>query len=158
MNNHYFRHTTLVLILCVVAVSGQAQNKRYKVIQGLSYLHTQVSLIINNWEVHPLSTIELDKFSEEYKKHFIEEIEHDEEWVEFMLVDENWNAALGDNNSKDVEKALNQNLLFYRLVYELIQKPETVTKKLPTLMKRLEKADNRLYQIIFPALIGTREE
>ncbi|MGB0524176.1 MAG: hypothetical protein ACPGJS_14505 [Flammeovirgaceae bacterium] len=153
MKSIFLKSVLLTAFFLVMAIAAQAQEKKFKVVQGLSYLHTQVELIIDNWEVHPLSTVDLDKFAAEYKKHFIEEIEHDEEWVEFMLVDENWDSVFGDSISKDVEQALNKNLVFYSEVYELIKTPETFTKKLKVLMKRREKADHRLYHIIFPALI-----
>lgn len=143
----------LTCVLLSLTLSAEAQEKKYKVVQGLSYLHTQVSLLLDNWEVHPLSTIDLDKFSAEYKKHFIEEIEHDEKWVEFMLVDENWNSVLGDSVSKEVIKALNKNLVFYDDVFQLIKKPKEFTKKLRVLMRQKEQADDRLYHVIFPALI-----
>lgn len=153
MRSNLFKTGIITLFFFALVFTSQAQEKKYKVVQGLSYLHTQVSLLIDNWEVHPLSGIELDKFSAEYKKHFIDEIEHDEEWVEFMLVDENWNSVLGDSTDKELTKALNKNLVFYHEVYQLMKEPKEFGKKLNNLMRKKEKADDRLYHIIFPALI-----
>lgn len=163
MKHHYSRIPSFILLfICISICSLQAQDeseefikekaqKRYKVVQGISYLHTQVKLIIDNWGVHPLSETTIDKFEKEYQKHFIEEFEHDEKWVEIML-EKNLLDGFGNLDSK-VEGAIQKNLVFYQEVYALVKKPKLFTSSLKSISKRMDKAEKRLYDTIFPALI-----
>ena len=143
----------LIATLCL-AVSNpvSAQKAKYQGIQGLGYLHTQVTILIDNWETHPLSETSLDAFEEEYKNHFLEEIEHDEEWVEFMLVEENLIYQFDDHIDVKVEEAIEDNLRFYHRVVQMIQDPETMEASLEELKADLQGADSNLYDIIYPAI------
>ena len=133
--------------------SAQGQEDKYKVIQGLGYLHTQVTLLLNNWEVHPLNDIPLEEVAEEYYDHFLEEFEHDEEWVEFMMVEDNLLEGFGEDLDMSIEDAIDENLIFYDEVYKIVKKPGLLTKQLADYKKKLKEADQRLYGKIYPALI-----
>ncbi len=147
------RLTPLLFILFFsLAFTLQAQKKKYQAIQGLGYLHTQITILIDNWEVHPLNEISLDAFQKEYRSHFVEEIQHDEEWVEFMLVEDNLLFGFEEHISADVEEALESNIEFYDRVIEMLRSPDEVTLNLEALENELEDADARLYEVIYPAL------
>ncbi len=129
-----------------------AQKSKYQGIQGLGYLHTQVTILIDNWETHPLSESGLDAFEEEYKQHFVEEIEHDEEWVEFMLVEDNLLFQFDSHIDAKVEEAIEENLDFYHKVIQTIRDSETMSASLEELKGLLQEADSNLYDIIYPAI------
>ncbi|MEM0997338.1 MAG: hypothetical protein AAGN35_09680 [Bacteroidota bacterium] len=126
---------------------------KYKVVQGLGYLHTQVKLLLDNWSIHPLNTTPLDDFEEEWQKHLREEIEHDEEWAEFMLVEENLLDSFGEGLNPEVEGAVEENLKFYRDVIKMLRTPEQMGDEIDPLKESLAEAEDRLYQVIFPAMI-----
>ena len=65
----------------------QAQEDKYRAIQGFGYLHTQVTMLIVHWKTHPLNHKAVDKHEAALQNHIINELEHDEEWVEFMMVE-----------------------------------------------------------------------
>ncbi len=143
----------LLSILCLCFGSQvSAQKSKYQGIQGLGYLHTQVTILIENWETHPLSEIGLDVFEEEYKQHFIEEIEHDEEWVEFMLVEDNLLFQFDSHIDAKVEEAIENNLGFYHKVIQMIREPDSMEASLDVLKGDLQQADSNLYDIIYPAI------
>lgn len=133
-------------------LNAQVEDK-YKVIQGLSYLHTQVSLILTNWEVHPLNKIPLDGIEEEFQNHFVEEMEHDEEWVEFILVEDNLLDRFGEGLSPEVGGAIEENLEFYGEIFKMLRNPDEVTLQIEDMIDALKVAEERLYETIFPAII-----
>lgn len=137
----------------VATTSAQGHEDKYKVVQGLGYLHTQVTLLLDNWEIHPLNDIPLDDVAEEYYDHFLEEFEHDEEWVEFMMVEDNLLEGFGEELDASIEDAIDENLIFYDEVYKIVRKPGVLSKELKEYKIRLKEAENRLYQTIYPALI-----
>lgn len=144
------------LLFITVMFSGQAhaQNEdKYKVIQGISYLHTQVSLILTNWDVHPLNKIPLDGIEEEFQNHFVEEMEHDEEWVEFILVEDNLLDRFGEGLTPEVGGAIEDNLEFYAQIFKMLRNPDQVTLQIDDMIDGLKAAEDRLYQTIFPAII-----
>lgn len=151
--NRFIPKILLLTALCFCFASqGFAQKSKYQGIQGLGYLHTQVTILIENWETHPLSENGLDVFEEEYKQHFLEEIEHDEEWVEFMLVEDNLLFQFDSHIDAEVEEAIEHNLAFYHKVVELIKDPESMGASLDELKGDLQEADSNLYDIIYPAI------
>lgn len=142
----------LILPFVFIFLVSFAQEKRYKAVQGLGYLHTQVSLLINNWDVHPLNHAAIDEHEEIFQKHLVEELEHDEEWAEYMMVEENLVFAEGGIIlDLDVQEALDDNLEFYHMVIKALRSPDTFD--LDEYEVELELADERLYELIFPALI-----
>ena len=148
---------TLITSLLVVFIlssfqSAQAQEDKYKIIQGLGYLHTQVTLLIDHWKYHPLNDIPMDDISEEYYDHFLEEFEHDEEWVEFMMVEENLMKHFGEDITEEVATAIEDNLVFYEDIYEKVKKPGVMSKELEGLKEKMKEADHKFYHTILPAL------
>jgi hypothetical protein len=153
-----FRIFLLLLPLMLVFTNPlQAQEpevpNKYKVVQGLGYLHTQVTLILDNWTMHPLNTTPLDEFEEEWQKHLLEEIEHDEEWAEFMLVEDNLLDEFGADIGPEVEGAVETNLEFYREVIKLLHEPDRMSEELESLRDQQKEAEGRLYETIFPGMI-----
>lgn len=145
--------TLLLTALCFCFIApASAQKSKYQGIQGLGYLHTQVTILVDNWETHPLSESGLDAFEEEYKQHFVEEIAHDEEWVEFMLVEDNLLFQFDSHIDASVEEAIEENLEFYHRVIKMIQDPDSMDASLEELKGELQGADSKLYDIIYPAI------
>lgn len=143
----------LIVTLCFAfSTQLQAQKERFQGIQGLGYLHTQVTILITNWETHPLSEMGLDAFEEEYKQHFLDEIKHDEEWVEFMLVEDNLLFQFDSKIEADVETAIEENLRFYSRVIDMVQDQDTMEASLLELRNELKGADSKLYDVIYPAI------
>lgn len=142
---------TLVLFFCLRS-EAFAQEAKYKAIQGIGYLHTQVTLLVKNWEFHPLAQVPLDDFEEEWREHMLEELEHDEEWAEYMMVEDNVYFHFDDILDTETEDALNANLEFYRQVITSLRDPDQVEKQLPSWREELSNANDRLYEQIYPAL------
>lgn len=151
MKNTLIRCALLAGML-LMFLPGISQKERYQAIQGLGYLHTQVTILLENWEMHPLNEFDLDEFEKDYKRHFVEEITHDEEWVEFMLVEDNLLFQFEEHIDADVEDALRDNLEFYRKVINLLRNSEEMDIQLTDLRNELQGADSRLYEQIYPAL------
>lgn len=152
MTSSITRFLTLTFLVLGLSFQVQAQKKKYQAIQGLGYLHTQVTILIDNWELHPLSDIDLDEFQKEYREHFLEEIQHDEEWVEFMLVEDNLLFQFDEHIDAVTEEAIEENIAFYDKVIELIQQPESMEASLEELRNELQEVDARLYDVIYPSL------
>lgn len=152
MKPAFIRPLLLLLLALGLSTSLQAQKKKYQAIQGLGYLHTQITILIDNWATHPLNEGSVDEFTREFRDHFVEEIQHDEEWVEFMLVEDNLLFGFEEHISAEVEEALESNIEFYDKVIEMIQTPEEMSLNLEALQNELEDADARLYDVIYPAL------
>lgn len=146
------RTLTLSFLFFGLCFQVHAQQKRYKAIQGMGYLHTQVTILIDNWTTHPLSSIDLDEFQKEYREHFLDEIQHDEEWVEFMLVEDNVLFQFDNHIDAVTEEAIEENIRFYDRVIELIKSPDEMEANLEALRNELQEADYRLYDVIYPAL------
>lgn len=141
----------LLTCICFFSIQTKAQEAKYKAIQGIGYLHTQITLLLNNWEFHPLSQVPLDEFEEEFEQHFIEELEHDEQWVEYMMVEENFLLNFSEDVDEDTEDAIEENLEFYRSVITAIKKG-SIKERLADLRTQLRLMDENLYEEIFPAL------
>lgn len=133
-------------------VQAQENETRYLGIQGIGYLHTQTALILNNWEHHPLNHEPMGEQEAMIQKHFLEEFEHDEEWVDIVLVESNLFDEFNEHLDDDAVDAIKDNLAFYRLVLEALKTPEKITKNQAAWQKDLIKANIRLYDIIYPAL------
>ena len=146
------KHLNFILFFLVISVSVVAQDSRYKGIQGIGYLHTQTALILNNWDKHPLNHRPMDKHEEILQKHFIEEFEHDEEWVDIVLVESNLFEEFENHIDEKVEDAIKENLEFYLKVLKSLRNPEEVTKNHKLWSKELIEANIRLYDVIYPAL------
>ncbi len=130
----------------------EAIPPRYKAVVGIGYLHTQVQLIVENWEIYPLNNIPLDEFEEEWQQHMVEELEHDEEWADYMLEDNTLFGA-GEVLPDEVEEAINANLEFYHDVISLLRTPGELTKKIKLVREEMADASERLYEVILPALV-----
>ena len=142
----------ILFAFCFVCLNLNAQNEKFKVIQGLGYLHTQVSIIVNGWEIHPLNIVPMDDFEEEFEKHFLEELEHDEEWVESLMVEDGIMNALEGIIDDEAEEAIFANLAFYESVIKGLRDPEKVN--VSSWRAQLLEANSRLYEVIFPDLIN----
>jgi len=109
--------------------SMQAQEDKYKAIQGFGYLHTEVAMLISHWEKHPLNHKAADEHEKMLKEHIIVELEHDEEWVEYMMVEGSLShfEDLLDDESK---KVISTNLKFYHKVLTHLRNPEEIDSKI----------------------------
>ncbi|MCH2045644.1 MAG: hypothetical protein MK212_16125 [Saprospiraceae bacterium] len=134
----------------VQAQDNEDKNMKYKAIQGLGYLHTQTTMIIDHWDTHMLNHKPMDEHEKEFQDHMRKELEHDEEWAEYMMVEDNLmnHFSLKDN----VKSALNANLSFYHEVIHLLNDPDGFSEKLEDLKTRLGEADKNIYEVIYPAL------
>lgn len=95
----------------------------------------------------------MDDVAEEYYDHFLEEFEHDEEWVEYMMVEDNLLDGFGEEVDPSIEDAIEENLVFYDEIYKIVHKPGLLSKQKKEYDAKLKEADDRLYDVIFPALI-----
>ncbi len=129
----------------------QAQEDKYKVIQGFGYLHTQVSMLLSHWEKHPLNHEATEKQEAALQEHIIAELEHDEEWVEFMMVEESL-SHFEDKLDDPIKKIIHENLQFYHLVLTHLRKPKEVDAKLNEWREQFKNIQNNLYNQIFPVL------
>ncbi len=129
----------------------QAQEDKYRAIQGFGYLHTQVTMLIVHWKTHPLNHKAVDKHEAALQNHIINELEHDEEWVEFMMVEGSL-SHFSDHIDQDVQKTINENLQFYHKVLTHLRQPDDINKHLSKWKESLKKAEEKLYKIIYPAL------
>jgi hypothetical protein len=129
----------------------QAQEDKYRAIQGFGYLHTQVTMLIVHWKTHPLNHKAVDKHEADLQNHIINELEHDEEWVEFMMVEGSL-SHFSDHIDQDVQKTINENLQFYHKVLTHLRQPDDINKHLSEWKESLKKAEEKLYKIIYPAL------
>lgn len=152
MKSPFLKFSLLALLFLGFSLSAQAQKLKYQAIQGLGYLHTQVTILIENWNTHPLNEMGLDAFQSEYRDHFLEEIKHDEEWVEFMLVEDNVLFQFDEHLDAATEEAIEENIAFYDKVIGLIQSRDEMDANMDALVNELEEADARLYDVIYPAL------
>lgn len=146
----------LALLFIGLAWSTQAQNndEKYKAIQGIGYLHTQTSLLLTNWDIHPLNHKPMDEQEAVFQEHLIEEIEHDEEWAEYVLVEDNlFDGPLKENISDEVRYAIETNIAFYLKILKAIRDPELMKKNRKLWQKEMVDANKRLYDEIFPALV-----
>lgn len=134
------------------AISGQAQDDKYKSIQGIGYLHTQTALILNNWKTHPLNHEPMSKQEAVIQSHFLEEFEHDEEWVDIVLVESNVFEQFKDHMNEKVEDAIRDNLEFYKDVLEALKYPDKISDNREAWLEDLVQANIRLYDVIYPAL------
>ena len=134
-----------------INAQSQSQTNRYKVIQGFGYLHTQVDFIISHWADHPLNHKPVDEHEAKLQEHIINEIEFDEEWVEFMMVEDNI-ATISKNTDQMVVDALHENLRFYHMVLTHLRNPEEVDQKIKKWEVELKKASINLYDVIYRAL------
>jgi hypothetical protein len=154
MKKFAFIFAPLLFLMLSFSNTAQAQSQdKYKVIQGLSYLHTQVSLILTNWDVHPLNKIPLDGIEAEFQNHFVEEMAHDEEWVEFILVEDNLLDRFGEGLSPEVGGAIEENLEFYDKIFQMLRDADEVSLQIEDMLDALKAAEERLYLTIFPAII-----
>ncbi|MCB9230283.1 MAG: hypothetical protein H6581_01350 [Bacteroidia bacterium] len=148
----FFFAFSLLFSSQVFSQGEDAVVKKYLAIQGLGYLHTQVALLIKNWEIHPLNHAALDEHEHEFQKHLLEELEHDEEWAEYMMVEENLVfSEEGLILDVDVQDALDDNLEFYHRVIKSLRTPDTFN--IEQFEGELELASERLYNVVFPAII-----
>lgn len=138
-------------ILCVTTVSVQAQEDKYRAIQGFGYLHTQVTMLIVHWKTHPLNHKAVDKHEAALQNHIINELEHDEEWVEFMMVESSL-SHFSEHIDQNVQKIINENLKFYHEVLTHLREPDSISSKLQDWNKKLKKAEDNLFKVIYPAL------
>lgn len=134
-----------------VAQPTDEVKTHHEALVGMSYLHIQVTLILNHWDFHPLNNIPLDEIDGEFQEHMLEEMEHDEAWVDNLLVEEVFDS-MDPPLEIETEEAINANLEFYEQVLGLLRDPEALSKKIKSLQEELEEAETRLYDIILPAL------
>ena len=144
--------TAFLLLVFVPRVQAQDEMDKYKVVQGIGYLHTQVTLIIEGWDVHPLNHKPVDEMEAAFQNHMIQEYEHDEEWAQFLLVDDIVLDHFGEFLDADEEDALNYNLDFYNRVIKALENPEVFPEE--EFKEDLEMANEYLYDMIYPALIN----
>ncbi len=142
----------LLLIFISTYQITLAQSEKYKGIQGIGYLHTQTTLLLNNWDIHPLNHKPMDEHEAEFQMHLREEIQHDEEWVEYVLVEENLLHQFRDHITDQVTDAIDANISFYLEVLKALKDPELMDKNRDTWQKELVDANIRLYDVIYPAL------
>jgi hypothetical protein len=142
----------LLILLFVININSlQAQEDKYKVIQGIGYLHTQVTMLLVHWEKHPLNHKALDAHEAELQDHIITELEHDEEWVEFMMVEGSL-SHFSEHIDEKTKIIINNNLKFYHHVLTNLRNPDDINSKIDEWNKKLKVAENDLYHTIFPAL------
>lgn len=140
-------------VLLTENATAQDKIEKYRGIQGLGYLHTQVTLLIENWGTHPLNHKPMDEHEKEWQEHLQQEIEHDEELVELLFVEEGLVYQLDEMLDPDTEADLEANLEFYREIIHAVSEPEKFTDNLQGWKEELEVAERRLYEDIFPAII-----
>lgn len=144
--------TILSLVLLFIFSNNiNAQEDKYRAIQGFGYLHTQVTMLIVHWKTHPLNHKPVDKHEAELQDHIINELEHDEEWVEFMMVEGSL-SHFSDHIDESVQKIINENLQFYHSVLTHLRKPEDISSKIEDWQKKLKEAEKKLFNTIYPAL------
>ena len=139
------------LFLIFLSTQSFAQKDKYKMIQGLGYLHTQVTMLIVHWEKHPLNHKPVDDHEAMLQEHIITEMEHDEEWAEYMMVENNlshFEHVLDDK----IKKSINQALEFYHYVISHLRKPEEVKIQYDDWKKKLAETETLLFEVIYPAL------
>ena len=146
-----FSFLVLTYFFLLTSNPVQAQKDKYKVIQGFGYLHTQVSMLLNHWEKHPLNHKATEEQEAKLQEHIIAELEHDEEWVEFMMVEESLSHFEG-NLDASIKKIIHENLQFYHAVLTHLRKPEEIDEKLKEWREQFKIIQNNLYNQIFPVL------
>ncbi|MCH2021197.1 MAG: hypothetical protein MK207_01855 [Saprospiraceae bacterium] len=140
-----------VLLFFMNNISLKAQEDKYKVIQGIGYLHTQVTMLIVHWKKHPLNHKALDAHEAKLQEHIISELEHDEEWIEYMMVEANL-SQFSENFDKKTKFIIKKNLKFYHTVISSLNNPKEFSENLPDWLTQLKDSEINLYNYIYPAL------